>query len=89
MLIGGSNSTEDYINSMELVNMNTHQSSLELDSFETKVKGHSGGLMDNIPFFCGGVVSPVLDTKECFKYQNGSWTNFVCIKPSFNSVLKS
>jgi len=72
MILGGYNSS-GVLDSVELFNIDTHQS-CNFGKMPVKVSSSVGGVLNGFPVFCGGFY-PTWATPQssCYKYQN-SWT---------------
>ena len=71
MVLGGDNSSGN-VDSVELFNINTHQSCL-FGNMPNKVSAAVGGVLNGFPVLCGGFNPDWTKPQaSCYKYQN-SW----------------
>ncbi len=68
MILGGSTNGGAYLDSVELFNIQTHQS-CNFGKIPYYVIGLAGGVLDGIPVFCGGESNNAQYEKRCYKYE--------------------
>jgi hypothetical protein len=70
MILGGSNGG-GYLDSVELFNFQTYQS-CKFGVLPYYLIGLAGGVLDDVPIFCGGESYTTTLENRCYKYEK-SW----------------
>ena len=71
MILGGSNEG-GYLDTVELFNIQTHQS-CNFGTLPYYVIGLAGGVLDGVPVFCGGESYTTQYENRCYKFEK-SWS---------------